>query len=91
MTGVVFHFRSNWTDEDTLEDRLGHGTFVAGVVASKDAACHGFAEQVKSDVSLTNFPELSTVFLLLVVLVVLVVALIPNAISQIFLRCLCSR
>lgn len=39
--------RSNWTDEDTLEDRLGHGTFVAGVVASKFASCHGFAEQAE--------------------------------------------
>lgn len=23
--------RTNWTDEDTLNDELGHGTFVAGV------------------------------------------------------------
>jgi membrane-bound transcription factor site-1 protease len=35
--------RTNWTDEDTLEDRLGHGTFVAGVVAGKHKDCHGFA------------------------------------------------
>ncbi|ELT89805.1 hypothetical protein CAPTEDRAFT_228241 [Capitella teleta] len=34
--------RTNWTNEKTLEDGLGHGTFVAGVVASsKD--CLGFA------------------------------------------------
>jgi membrane-bound transcription factor site-1 protease len=39
--------RSNWTDEDTLEDRLGHGTFVAGVVASKHPDCHGFAEEAE--------------------------------------------
>ena len=34
--------RTNWTNEKTLEDGLGHGTFVAGVIAShKD--CLGFA------------------------------------------------
>ncbi len=26
--------RTNWTNEKTLEDGLGHGTFVAGVIAS---------------------------------------------------------
>eukprot|EP00741_Cyanophora_paradoxa_P021069 tig00021332_g20337.t1 len=35
--------RTNWTDEDTLDDGLGHGTFVAGVVASHDGECKGFA------------------------------------------------
>jgi membrane-bound transcription factor site-1 protease len=35
--------RSNWTHEDTLADGLGHGTFVAGVVASQDSSCPGFA------------------------------------------------
>ncbi|KAG7200046.1 hypothetical protein KM043_000496 [Ampulex compressa] len=34
--------RSNWTDEKTLEDGLGHGTFVAGVIASS-GDCLGFA------------------------------------------------
>jgi len=38
--------RSNWTHEPTLEDGLGHGTFVAGVVASTDDACPGFAPEV---------------------------------------------
>ena len=38
--------RSNWTHEPTLEDGLGHGTFVAGVVASNDDACPGFAPEV---------------------------------------------
>ncbi|EDV29792.1 uncharacterized protein TRIADDRAFT_19704, partial [Trichoplax adhaerens] len=34
--------RSNWTNEKTLDDNIGHGTFVAGVIASsKD--CLGFA------------------------------------------------
>ena len=41
------HFRhvsdqSNWTDEKSLEDVLGHGTFVAGVIASS-SECLGFA------------------------------------------------
>ena len=26
--------RTNWTNEQTLDDGLGHGTFVAGVIAS---------------------------------------------------------
>lgn len=35
--------RTNWTNEDTLNDNLGHGTFVAGVIAGEDADCLGFA------------------------------------------------
>jgi membrane-bound transcription factor site-1 protease len=34
--------RTNWTEEKTLDDGLGHGTFVAGLIASKDE-CLGFA------------------------------------------------
>lgn len=34
--------RTNWTDEHTLEDGLGHGTFVAGVIAASKE-CAGFA------------------------------------------------
>ena len=34
--------RTNWTDEKTLDDGLGHGTFVAGVIASA-SECLGFA------------------------------------------------
>lgn len=34
--------RTNWTDEQTLDDGLGHGTFVAGVIASSKE-CRGFA------------------------------------------------
>ena len=30
--------RTNWTHEKTLSDGLGHGTFVAGVVASHRVA-----------------------------------------------------
>jgi len=41
------HFRNiaelkNWSNEDTVEDGLGHGTFVAGVIASQ-TDCLGFA------------------------------------------------
>ena len=39
--------RTNWTHEPTLEDGLGHGTFVAGVVAGSDAACPGFAVEAE--------------------------------------------
>ncbi|XP_012285406.1 membrane-bound transcription factor site-1 protease [Orussus abietinus] len=35
--------RTNWTNEKTLEDGLGHGTFVAGVIASSSRDCLGFA------------------------------------------------
>eukprot|EP00795_Rhopilema_esculentum_P001565 gene1565-16016_t len=34
--------RTNWTGEKTLDDGLGHGTFVAGVIASSKE-CLGFA------------------------------------------------
>ncbi|KAJ8303005.1 hypothetical protein KUTeg_019401 [Tegillarca granosa] len=34
--------RTNWTNEKTLDDGLGHGTFVAGVIASS-SECLGFA------------------------------------------------
>ncbi len=33
--------RTNWTDEKSLDDGLGHGTFVAGVIASS-SECLGF-------------------------------------------------
>ena len=36
--------RTNWTNEKTLDDGLGHGTFVAGVIASS-AECMGFAPE----------------------------------------------
>lgn len=34
--------RTDWTDEETKDDLLGHGTFVTGVIAS-DSECLGFA------------------------------------------------
>ncbi|KAI5709308.1 hypothetical protein M8J76_015087 [Diaphorina citri] len=34
--------RTDWTNENTLEDKLGHGTFVAGLIASSQR-CLGFA------------------------------------------------
>lgn len=38
--------RTDWTDEKTLEDHLGHGTFVAGVIAST-SECLGFAPEAE--------------------------------------------
>ncbi|XP_014609822.1 PREDICTED: membrane-bound transcription factor site-1 protease [Polistes canadensis] len=35
--------RSNWTNEKTYDDGVGHGTFVAGVIASSSKECLGFA------------------------------------------------
>ncbi|CAM9574164.1 unnamed protein product, partial [Ectocarpus sp. 13 AM-2016] len=35
--------RSNWTDEPTLKDTVGHGTHVAGVIGGRDQGCSGFA------------------------------------------------
>ena len=35
--------RTNWTDNDSLDDELGHGTHVAGIIASHNADCLGFA------------------------------------------------
>lgn len=35
--------RTNWTHEPTLDDGLGHGSFVAGVIAGTAAACPGLA------------------------------------------------
>lgn len=34
--------RTDWTNENTLDDSVGHGTFVAGVIASSKE-CLGFA------------------------------------------------
>lgn len=34
--------RTDWTDEERLDDTIGHGTFVAGVIASS-RECLGFA------------------------------------------------
>ncbi|CAI9264604.1 unnamed protein product [Lactuca saligna] len=35
--------RTNWTNENSLNDNLGHGTFVAGVIAGENTECLGFA------------------------------------------------
>eukprot|EP00752_Nemacystus_decipiens_P008224 g7354.t1 len=37
--------RINWTDEDTLEDKVGHGTHIAGVIGGRDTGCFGFAPE----------------------------------------------
>ncbi|CAA0403707.1 unnamed protein product [Arabidopsis thaliana] len=39
--------RTNWTNEDTLNDNLGHGTFVAGVIAGRNPECLGFASDTE--------------------------------------------
>ena len=44
---VLNRERTNWTHEPTLEDGLGHGTFVAGVIGGSDGACPGFAPEVE--------------------------------------------
>ncbi|XP_002164301.2 membrane-bound transcription factor site-1 protease isoform X1 [Hydra vulgaris] len=36
--------RTDWTEEKTVNDEVGHGTFVAGVIAS-DRECYGFAPE----------------------------------------------
>lgn len=41
--GIDAFEKINWTSEPTLEDRLGHGTFVASLVAGKSPECPGFA------------------------------------------------
>ena len=45
-TGSLCRERTNWTHEPTLDDGLGHGTFVAGVIGGSDSACPGFAPEV---------------------------------------------
>ncbi|GJT66822.1 protein chromatin remodeling 5 isoform X1 [Tanacetum coccineum] len=40
---LTYKERTNLTNEDTLNDNLGHCTFVAGVIAIDDAKCLGFA------------------------------------------------
>jgi membrane-bound transcription factor site-1 protease len=39
--------RSNWTAEKSLDDGLGHGTFVAGVIMGTDPGCPGFAPEAE--------------------------------------------
>uniref|UniRef100_A0A0N5CK37 Peptidase_S8 domain-containing protein n=1 Tax=Thelazia callipaeda TaxID=103827 RepID=A0A0N5CK37_THECL len=35
--------RTDWTNEQTADDGLGHGTFITGVIASSDDKCKRFA------------------------------------------------
>ncbi|XP_022662431.1 membrane-bound transcription factor site-1 protease-like isoform X2 [Varroa jacobsoni] len=39
--------RTDWTNEKTTDDGLGHGTFVAGVIASDHPECRGFAPEAE--------------------------------------------
>lgn len=69
-----FQERTNWTDENTLNDNLGHGTFVAGVIAGEDAECLGFAPdtelyafRVFTDAQVMNIVHLNIIFMQLCV------------------------
>lgn len=35
--------QTNWTDETEDVDKIGHGSFVAGIIASTSAQCPGIA------------------------------------------------
>ncbi len=39
--------RTNWTNQNSLSDGLGHGSFVAGVIGGSDAVCPGFAPDIE--------------------------------------------
>lgn len=39
--------RTDWTGERTLEDKVGHGTFVAGLIGGNHPACPGIAPGVE--------------------------------------------
>ncbi len=39
--------RRDWTNEKTLDDTIGHGTFVAGMVGGLNAKCMGMAPDVE--------------------------------------------
>eukprot|EP00040_Diaphanoeca_grandis_P025784 m.143337 g.143337 ORF g.143337 m.143337 type:complete len:830 (+) comp30312_c0_seq1:370-2859(+) len=39
--------RTVWTDDKSPDDKVGHGTFVAGVVAGTSDACRGFAPNAR--------------------------------------------
>ena len=55
--------RTNWTNEKTLDDKLGHGTFVAGLIASSkeclglapDAELHIYRVFTSNQVSYTSW------------------------------------
>lgn len=38
--------RIDWTDENNPDDRIGHGTFVCGLIASRNRECLGLAPDV---------------------------------------------
>ena len=39
--------RTDWTTDESLDDVVGHGTFVAGVIAGTDEDCPGMAPEVE--------------------------------------------
>ncbi|KAI3827533.1 hypothetical protein L1987_01610 [Smallanthus sonchifolius] len=47
--------RTYWMNEDTLNDNLGHGTFVTGVIAGEDAEClDAFNYAITSNMDVLN-------------------------------------
>lgn len=50
--------RTDWTDSGTEDDTIGHGTFVAGVIAGKNRECAGVAPEAEIHaVSATRVPS----------------------------------
>lgn len=47
LSVTVYQERTDWTNDGNLNDNLGHGTFVAGVISSQDPQCLGFAPDVE--------------------------------------------
>lgn len=39
--------RTDWTQQQSFSDGMGHGSFVAGVIGSQDSECPGFAPDVE--------------------------------------------
>lgn len=56
--------RTVWTGEASADDRVGHGSFVAGVVASTYSDCPGFAPDSRLHIYKVCFRKLSVRLLL---------------------------
>ena len=39
--------RTDWTDDGSQDDTIGHGTFVAGVIAGNNRECAGLAPEAE--------------------------------------------
>ncbi len=57
--------RTDWTDDGSQDDTIGHGTFVAGVIAGNNRECAGLAPDAEiHSVSDTSAPPKNTCNLL---------------------------